>query len=294
MKVLRLLVSICTLAAVAPIPIQGQNRIIAPDSTFALTIPDGYHPMQINAVAALQFADTISDSYVLALTESKEDLYGWNLARHSTITFAQIVASTDFPEISGPTPDTIGILPAIQHEMEGVSQGTRVVFLHTSIETPVAFVQILVWSARSRWAETEEKLRGLVSSFESLSAGPELGAPDIFDIVPGEWAWDSREAGCSAGTQTFSISEDRTEMTITHSEPFERADGTTASITNYVIEGSSPGVLHTYITDESRVTDEGDPAKWDLVLVARNRLAWHRTDWQEGSLTGTLEPCPQT
>lgn len=63
------------------------------------------------------------------------------------------------------------------------------------------------------------------------------------------------------------------------------------SETQYVIEGAQPTVLNTYIVDESRLTEAGDPVQWDLVLVGRNRMAWHRTDWEEGALTGPLMRC---
>lgn len=80
-------------------------------------------------------------------------------------------------------------------------------------------------------------------------------------------------------------------MFIHHSEPYETEDGEMRSVTPYVIEGDGPGVLHTFIPDETRLTDAGDPVKWDLVVVARNRLAWHRTDWPGGGLTKMLRRC---
>ena len=80
-------------------------------------------------------------------------------------------------------------------------------------------------------------------------------------------------------------------MKIQHSEPIEKANGSKVSVTNYVIEGSAPGVLHTYIPDETRMTDRGEPVKWDLVVVARNRITWHRKDWPEGAYTRMLRRC---
>jgi len=114
---------------------------------------------------------------------------------------------------------------------------------------------------------------------------------DVHHIVAGTWAWESDAAPCSGLKQTFVVADDRKSMKIHHSEPIESANGKTTSVTDYVVERSSPLMLHTYIPDETRRTDTGEPVKWDLVVVARNRITWHRADWPEGAFTGMLRRC---
>lgn len=287
-----LLLSVLVLAAAAPRSLTGQNRVITPDSALVLDLPASFHPVQVNAVAQIQYGDSTSDSFVLAILESKEDLFGWNLTRHSMITVAQALVALDFPEVEGPVEKEISGFPARQYLLRGVSQGTRIVYLHTTIDTPESFAQIVAWTSRSRWKDNESVLRGIVESAE-LTGSP-LGAlaSDAFSIVPGTWVWEDDEDGCDGKTQTFVIGEDSASMVIRHAEPYERSDGTMTDETHYVIEGSTPTVLNTYIPDETRLTDEGDPVKWDLVVVGRNRLAWHRTDWAAGGLTKALVRCP--
>jgi hypothetical protein len=274
-------------------PAQGQQRIASPDGSMSVILPQGFEPMQLNAVAELQFADTTSNAFFMAIIESKDDLFGWNLTRHSMVTLGQILSITDFPELSPPTYFEVDGYPSVQYELRGVSQGTQIIYLHTTIDGPTRFFQIPVWSVRSKWDVNQSALREILESIQIAEPGAnEPTQPfDIFGLVPGTWAWESRDTGCESDTQRFAISDDRTRMTITHSEPFAGSDGAMRSVTDYVIEGSTPTTLHTFIVDESRVTEKGEPVKWDLVALAPDRLSWHRTDWQEGGLTGALMRC---
>lgn len=284
------LVLACATVPAMPATLMAQDRLVNVDSTFSVVLPTRFHPILINENADLQFADTLTEAYVMALWEGKEDLVGWNLVRHSTITLAQVLAGLDYPEVTGPVSRTIGGHPATEYGIRGASQGMRIAYLHTSIESPVGFVQLVAWTRASTWDSVEEDLRAIIESAELAADFPRVST-DIHDIVPGLWAWESREELCGGRTQRFVISPDRASMQIHHSEPIESATGDTTSVTDYVIEGSGPRVLHTYIPGETRLTDSGDPVKWDLVVIGRNRIAWHRADWPQGGYTGMLRRC---
>ena len=94
------------------------------------------------------------------------DLFGWNLARHSRITLGQLVTSLDFPEITGPVEVTVGGFGAVQYSVQGISEGFQVAYLHTTVEGPEVFVQILAWTSRSRWERNEGLLRDVLESVE--------------------------------------------------------------------------------------------------------------------------------
>jgi hypothetical protein len=274
---------------------EGQNRVFSPDSSFSVALPATFEPLSVNAVAQIQFGDTVGKSYFMAIVESKQDLYGWNLTRHSMVTLAQAVGAIDFPELSGPTALEIGGYPAVQYELRGASQGTQIVYLHTTLDTPGAYAQLLAWSVRSQWTKNQASLRDILDSFrmaDSATRSP-AGDRDVFTIVSGTWAWENSDTGCDSDTQTFTFTDDRSGMTIKQSEPFESPDGEMRSVTEYVIEGVEPTVLHTFIPEETRRTDAGVPVKWDLVILSNGRLAWHRTDWVEGSLTAALTRCTE-
>jgi len=268
----------------------AQDRVIAADSSVSVDLPSSFQPIQINPKAKLQFADTATESYIMVFIEPKKDLTGWNLTRHSMITMAHLLSSVDMPTVSAPRNTMVGGYPAVQYEIQGAMQGMRISYLHTTVESPIAFAQVVGWSAESKWTADESVIRKVVSSVQ-LPQTPASYA-DVFNLVPGTWAWESHGIPCKGPTQRFEVAPDHKHMKIHHSEPIDGFDGKKTSVTNYVIEGSGDGVLHTYIPDETRKTDAGDPVKWDLIVVARNRVAWHRADWPEGGLTGMLRRCP--
>jgi hypothetical protein len=271
--------------------VAAQSRIVAPDSSVSIRLPASFIPAPLHDDAVLQFADTASESYVLVLLESREDLVGWNLARHSMVTAAQIVGGLDMPEVVGPEVIEIGAVQAVQYEMRGALQGTGVAYLHTSLESPHAFAQVLAWTAGAQWGANESQLREITSSVE-IHASPGSVPVDIMSLVGNTWAWERGDDSCTGPKQRFEVSTDGKAMKIHHSEPIEGMDGSTTSVTNYVIDSATKSTLSTYIPEETRVDANGSPVRWNLVLVGRNRMAWHRADWPEDSLTGMLRPCP--
>lgn len=273
-----------------PIGVAAQVRIVAVDSSASIELPASFIPAPLNDGAVLQFADTATEAYVLVIIESKEDLTGWNLTRHSFVTLSQIVGSLDMPEVGGPEHLQIGGSPAVQHVVRGSMQGMRVAYVHTSIESPHAFAQVLAWTLGSMWRLNEQRLRDITASVQ-LHTTPGTIDFDIRTLAQNTWAWEHGPETCTGLRQKFEIAPDGKTMTIHHSEPIEMSDGSTTSLTNYVVEGGTARVLHTYIPDETRLDEKGAPVKWDLVLIARNRLAWRRADWPEDVTTGMLRPC---
>ena len=268
----------------------AQGRVFAKDSAVSINLPASFIPAPLNEEAVLQFADTASDAYVIILLEPKVDLTGWNLTRHSWVTAAQIVAGLDHPVVAGPIALEIGSNAATQYEIRGSMQGTRVAYVNTSIESPDAFAQVLAWTTGSQWDANQQTLKALTASVQ-LHAAPGMFTYDIRQLIAGTWAWDRGPAACEGPTQRFELAPDRKTMKIHHSEPITNSAGETTDVTNYVVEGGDADVLHTYIPGETRLDDNGNPVKWDLVLIARNRIAWHRADWPEGATTGMLRRC---
>jgi hypothetical protein len=279
------------LIATSATQLLGQARIVSRDSTISIELPRSFAPIYINTEAELQFGDTATQSFVVVFPEGKRDLVGWNITRHSIITVARLLTGVADPKVTGPISSNIGGHPAVQYSIQGAAEGVRIAYLHTTIEAPDQFVQLIIWTTESRWAQNKSMLEAMASSVRVVPRNPKLSV-DPFDIVYGTWAWEhENEEPCSALKQTFIISDNRKSMQIHHTPPIEDEDGSKISMTPYVIEGSSPRMLNTFIPTETRLTEDGKPVKWDLVVLARNRLAWHRADWPEGATTGMLRRC---
>jgi hypothetical protein len=273
-------------ALVASAPAHAQELVTTPAGDFSIQVPAAFVPVQLNPVAQLQYADSAETAFFIVIVEPKDDLFGWNLTRHSTITSAQIIAVTDFPEVRGPIETTVSGYPAVQYEVRGVAQGTQLVYLQSAVEAPHAFIQVLMWTLRSRWDSQEPVFRGALESIRiQPSGGVASPAPDLFGLITGTWVWEDGDEQCRESAQTFEFSSDRSRMMLSTRSPDAR-------VTEYIVEGSGVNVLHTYIIDESRLTDTGVPVKWDLVMVAPDVMAWHRTDWQAERTTRRLVRCP--
>ena len=115
---------------------------------------------------------------------------------------------------------------------------------------------------------------------------------DIRTAVAGHWAWVSDTAGCRAA-HTIAFDAGSKVMTITSSRT--RDDTSAANtLTTYDILSSTRSSIRGAIRGETRLTADGKPVVWDLVLTGPNEYRWKRTDWSANSwsYTGPIRRCP--
>lgn len=139
------------------------------DGIFQLNIPLDWEYVELNEEAEVQVGNETEETYLILLTESKEDFFGWNLDKHSRITLGNLLASIDFPEIKGPVYYEINGDKAIQFEIQGSTSGLNICYVHTTVETKKNFNQILAWSLKSKYKEKEPILKHIVNSFKDFS-----------------------------------------------------------------------------------------------------------------------------
>ncbi len=142
-----------------------QRDILSADKKIQLTVPGGWREEKdLNEKADIQAGHRGSNQFVIVLSEGKEDFEGMTLQKHSDITRASVVESLKDPQVTGPKSLTINGSPALQYEIRGVFEGyLKIVYLHTTVETPKHFHQILTWtnaSAFEKYRPTFEKIIG--------------------------------------------------------------------------------------------------------------------------------------
>lgn len=137
------------------------------DGSLMITIPSDWTTQELNEAAELQVGSEEQNAYLIVLIEKKDDLFGWNLERHSYVTLGTLLASVDLPKVSGPKSIRIGGWPALQHEIRGASDGTNIVYLHTTVETPAIFAQVLAWTVPSREAANRKTLESAIQSIRA-------------------------------------------------------------------------------------------------------------------------------
>lgn len=111
---------------------------------------------------------------------------------------------------------------------------------------------------------------------------------DLPAHLTGRWDWTSRAHACDDSAEVVSFSADRRTMTIAM-KPRSPAD--TGWSATYDILMLTPSRLRGAIRGEKRMTADGKPVVWDLVMFSPNEYRWHRTDWPSLAYTGPLRRC---
>lgn len=113
---------------------------------------------------------------------------------------------------------------------------------------------------------------------------------DIRKTVAGRWTWTTDKKGC-ANAHIIAFSDDGKIMTIV--QPSSDIGGGDASTTTYDITLVTQSTIRGAIRGETRLTDDGKPVVWDLVLVGPDTYRWRRTDWSSAwSYTPSIVRCP--
>lgn len=135
------------------------------DNKHQFTIPETWTELQLNENADIQVGNEVDEAYMILLVDSKDDLFGWNLQKHSFSTFANMLSGLYFPKIEGPTEITVAGNKAIKFKLEGTSEDINIVYFHIVIETETNFNQILAWSLKSKFKQNEKLLMDVINSF---------------------------------------------------------------------------------------------------------------------------------
>jgi len=114
---------------------------------------------------------------------------------------------------------------------------------------------------------------------------------DLAAHLTGRWDWASHSERCDDSAHVISISPDRRTMTIAM-RPRSTTD--TGWLATYDILSLTSTRLRGAIRGETRLTDQGAPVVWDLVMFGPNEYHWHRTDWVAWNYTGGVVRCSST
>lgn len=102
---------------------------------------------------------------------------------------------------------------------------------------------------------------------------------DIRTQVAGRWDWTSHSAPCTDSAHVIAFPGDGKVMTITQQSRWVDSLGRDRSVATYDILRTTSSSIRGAIRGEERLTSDGRPVVWDLVLVGPNEYRWHRTDW---------------
>ncbi len=156
----------------APTAPQPQGTVLtSADGRTQITVPEDWSSMtDLNAVASIQAANLNKEQYVIVIEDSKQDFSDASLDYHSEVTSQLIVDGLTAPEADAPVPMTVNGHAALQKEIRGSFDNINVIYLHTSIETPTHFYQVLTWSLKSRFEENRSIFEQVTQSFQEVAS----------------------------------------------------------------------------------------------------------------------------
>ena len=147
---------------------QEDQRIVASDKRTQIMVPSSWSVLKLNEAAEIQVGNAKDEAYLIVLNELKDDLAGWNIEKHSRVTLGKLLQSIAFPVITGPKSLTIGGHPAIQYEIRGAAENRNVVYIHTTVDGPKHFSQILAWTLPSHADVVRPQLLKAILSFREV------------------------------------------------------------------------------------------------------------------------------
>lgn len=156
---------------------QAPQKLLTRDKRLEITVPNTWKSdLSLNDKADLGAKYPSKEEYIILLDESKEDFEDMNLQKHSELTLGALQKNLGgSSQASEPEDLTINGLPARQVVVRGSSDGVKVVFLHTTVETDKSYCQVLAWTLSSDWDDNKADLQQVVKSLREVK--PEKKAP---------------------------------------------------------------------------------------------------------------------
>ncbi len=142
------------------------------DGMSQISIPDNWIvEKELKADAELQASNRADEMYVIVLSESKSDFAAnVTLDNHAELTRGIVLGNLKSPQSTTPVKMTINGRQAVQNEIRGTMDNVNLVYLHTTVETPKYFHQIVAWTLPSRFDKNRATLQEVIQSFKETSS----------------------------------------------------------------------------------------------------------------------------
>ena len=105
----------------------AEKTMLASDGKTQITVPGHWTELELNDVAEIELGNADDPAYLIVINELKEDLFGWNIEKHSRVTLGGLLGTLAFPTVEGPRAIKVGGSPAIQYEVSGALEGQKIV-----------------------------------------------------------------------------------------------------------------------------------------------------------------------
>jgi hypothetical protein len=133
-----------------------------------LELPDGWRPAHdLNETASIEAVNALHGRHAIVISDAVEDFVPeMTVFEHSSNTRQELTGNIQLISCTGPERRMVGGFVALQYEIEGFFQQTRIKYLHTTIAGDRAFHQVLSWATYSRY--DRESFERLLNGFSEL------------------------------------------------------------------------------------------------------------------------------
>jgi len=136
------------------------------DGWVSLSVPSSWRQLdELHADAIVKVGNKFAEEYLVVLSDLRSD-YAGTFEEFAKFTTTRMRDNLTDGTMTPPQPLTINGHRAQRTTIEGTAEKTRVCYLHTSIETPDGFHQILQWTLPSKKDKAFPKFEKVDVSFK--------------------------------------------------------------------------------------------------------------------------------
>ncbi len=162
-----------------------ERRLTSKDGRFSLAVPSSWKSSPgLNENAVIGAAHRLREQYVIVIPSSKEES-GPSMAAFAKELTENFGHTVDGVKLGEFTNLTINGMPALRRKIEGKVEGLGAVYLHTTVETPDSYCQVLCWTLAGREKTAFPVFEKVAASFTARGA---RSAQDLARLPAGERA----------------------------------------------------------------------------------------------------------
>lgn len=142
------------------------KRITSDDGWVSLEVPGNWDKIpNLNSGATVQFGNTLAEEYLTIFSDPRSDFRG-TLQEFARLTTQRMHDNLENASLGTPERLTINGFPAQKVRLEGTTSGVQITYLHTSVETPDGFHQIVQWTLPSKESQALPIFEKVAASFQ--------------------------------------------------------------------------------------------------------------------------------
>jgi hypothetical protein len=137
------------------------------DGAVKILLPSGWKKSSkgsLNDEADIEMENSFLGGYAIVISEWKEDFTDMDLPKYSEITRTSLTRPLKNIQTGPPKTISIGQNSGLQHEIKAQFDNLNLIYLHTAVETPKRYHQIVTWSTQSRWEKKEKIFQEITQS----------------------------------------------------------------------------------------------------------------------------------